>query len=853
MIMTIFFLSDSHSKIDFKKPLPYLHRATRDVRFPNGTGKPGNMTCHSNSSCIGKCSTERDRGTINEEVKCFCDEHCMVFQDCCADYEQACLPAVHQNSSRPLNSALWQCNDHINSVDGVKGVWMISACPTNWTRDGIATNCSENMLHPSRDCDDFAPVSDEAGNTYKNRFCALCHGVQTNTSRLYDVQLVPNLNVTHWVAYNASRSMPINCSSVIWMPPLGVPRRYCLELTRNFSCSNKSSRLQDHSNCLSRPPGIVKGIKTNSKLYFNRYCALCAGVALDSIACVPTNLKLVLHPSIPADIKPNPIFNYSFSLHQRPWSISLLLRPGSRRSKSCQAGHVLDSASKKCKKVHRNAKPSVPFRNRYITKVQFKSRSGCVDTNRSIIDIRKALESALSTCSAEVFNIDVRYTDDSIYSASITVAFQGINVTQNTHSIHCNLTMRKTSFLVMKGEWEPMQCAKIDIFTTGEYSVIGGADSLVFIKRTGVLIHKMNYWSNQTATNNGSVIPVGDIHVCRKTLEFDCSGEFIQLEDEEYTILSNGYLYRNDSNTMINDFFMLDGKPVICISPSYDSSGTNMALVVISFVGIGLSVVCLLLVLITYSLFKELRTVPGVNLMNLSLSLLFAHSLFMATGATQIPIICTSVAVLLHYFYLSSFAWMSIIASDTYRTFSRTCYTRQNTGKLKVRFLALGWLPSLVFVVICFSLDQSGLVAIGYGGSDHCWINNPKSNTFVFVIPVAFSVLFNAMFFFLTIISIRKIKQQTQNVGNVPNSRKNMVLFVKLAVLMGFTWIFGYLNILVSDYFDYPFVIFTSLEGVYIAFGFVFTPRVKKMYGNLFTVTIVHVAPSSASSCETRS
>ena len=120
---------------------------------------------------------------------------------------------------------------------------------------------------------------------------------------------------------------------------------------------------------------------------------------------------------------------------------------------------------------------------------------------------------------------------------------------------------------------------------------------------------------------------------------------------------------------------------------------------------------------------------------------------------------------------------------------------------------------------------------------------------FVFVIPVAFSILFNALLFFLTVNSIRKIRKQTQQVGNVANGRRNLVLFVKLAVLMGFTWIFGYLKILVSNYFDYPFVIFTSFQGVYIAFGFVFTARVKLMYQNLLSVSTT--TSSSTSSCET--
>ncbi|KAL9987689.1 hypothetical protein ACROYT_G002036 [Oculina patagonica] len=807
--------ADSHSKINFKKSVLYRHRATREIS--DSGSELSNMTCHSNSSCMGKCSTERDPGPTNEGIYCFCDEHCMVFQDCCADYEQACLPIGHQNSSRSLDAEQWQCNNNAGSVEGAKGVWMISACPAHWTPDGISTNCTGNMQHLSGDCQNFAPVTDERGNTYKNRFCALCHGVQANTSRFYDAQLVLNVKNVTQSAYNTSQFIPFRCSYLKWKPPLGVRRRYCLDLTKNESCLNNSSRLQDHSDCLSRPPGIAKDMTDNSKLYFNRYCALCAGVPLDSIACVPTKPKLIHGNSQQRDL-------------------SILLSPEVPEIKPCQDGHVLDPVSKKCKKALKNAKPSVPFLNRYTTTVQFRSRSGCVDSNRSKTDIRKALESALKHCSAEVFNIDVSHSSDDLsYAVRITVAFPEANLTQNIHSINCNLTIRNTSFLVIKGKWEPMFCVKIDIYKSGEYVIIVDADSAVYINSTEELIQKIDYWSNQTEANNGSVVPLGDIHVCRKT--FGCSGEFVQLEEGEYVILSNGSLYKNGSH-VINDFVTVDGKPAICIPPSYESSRTDVALVVISNVGIGLSVVCLLLVLITYSLFKELRTVPGVNLMNLCLSLLLAHSLLMAVRATRIRLICTSIAVLLHYFFLSSFVWMSIIAFDTYRTFSRTCHTRQRTGKLKARFFAFGWLLALVFVIICFSLDQSGLVAIGYGGRDHCWINNPKTNTFVFVVPVAFSILFNGLFFLLTVISIRKIKKQTQKVESAGRSRRSMVLFVKLAVLMGFTWVFGYLMILVpsySVYFEYPFVIFTSLQGVYIAFGFVFTARVKKMYGSLFS------------------
>ncbi|XP_078364976.1 adhesion G-protein coupled receptor G7-like [Oculina patagonica] len=220
--------------------------------------------------------------------------------------------------------------------------------------------------------------------------------------------------------------------------------------------------------------------------------------------------------------------------------------------------------------------------------------------------------------------------------------------------------------------------------------------------------------------------------------------------------------------------------------------------------------------------------------MNLAFSLLLSHSLLLGIKSTHIKPLCVAIAVLLHYLYLVRFTLMSIIAFDTYHTFSTTCYSRQRARNFKCRFSAIGWLPALLFVVTCFILDVSGKVAIGYGDEEYCWIGNPRLNLFVFVIPVAFLVTFNVLVFILIVYSIQKVKKQTQNVVNSLKNQTSVWLFVKLATLMGFTWIFGFLRILLSDYFSYPFVIFISLQGVYIMVAFVFTPRIKNMYRDLF-------------------
>lgn len=59
----------------------------------------------------------------------------------------------------------------------------------------------------------------------------------------------------------------------------------------------------------------------------------------------------------------------------------------------------------------------------------------------------------------------------------------------------------------------------------------------------------------------------------------------------------------------------------------------DITLVVLTYVGLYLSILAFVLVLmLTYSLFKVLRTVPSVNLMNLSLAHLLLDLLHLATG-----------------------------------------------------------------------------------------------------------------------------------------------------------------------------------------------------------------------------
>lgn len=224
----------------------------------------------------------------------------------------------------------------------------------------------------------------------------------------------------------------------------------------------------------------------------------------------------------------------------------------------------------------------------------------------------------------------------------------------------------------------------------------------------------------------------------------------------------------------------------------------------LSVTGLAISILSLLIVLVTYYTFNELRTIPGIHLVNLSLSLLLSHLLQLLT-----PVLNTSkasytaFAVLLHYFSLVSFAWMSLIAYDTWRTFSYK-YWHQSRGIWRqmrarvMRHMAVGWLPTLILVVTCTALDQSNAVTIGYGANAGCWISNRFANLCVFTTPVSLSLVFNIVYFLRTIKAIRQTKRQTRSVTEQSQNESDFPIFTRIAALMGFYWLLGFLAMLIN-------------------------------------------------------
>ena len=103
-----------------------------------------------------------------------------------------------------------------------------------------------------------------------------------------------------------------------------------------------------------------------------------------------------------------------------------------------------------------------------------------------------------------------------------------------------------------------------------------------------------------------------------------------------------------------------------------ESSDDDIIQGYLTHIGLSLSMICLCAVVMTYVWFPSLRTVPGLVLLALCLSLLAYQGLLLASAyLTPGTPGCKAVAVLLHLMIVKSFAWMTVMSYDVSKTFSR--------------------------------------------------------------------------------------------------------------------------------------------------------------------------------------
>ncbi|XP_075919064.1 adhesion G protein-coupled receptor L2-like [Petromyzon marinus] len=246
--------------------------------------------------------------------------------------------------------------------------------------------------------------------------------------------------------------------------------------------------------------------------------------------------------------------------------------------------------------------------------------------------------------------------------------------------------------------------------------------------------------------------------------------------------------------------------PLVVAVVMYGHRAHELLLLMITWVGVLVSLVCLAVATFTFCFFRGLQSDRNTVHKNLCLNLLLAQLLFLVgIDKTQYTVACPVLAALLHLLFLAAFAWMFLEGVQLYLMLVEVFEGRRSRRKY---FYLLGYGLPLAVVGVCLAVDRTG-----YGTERACWLRTDNHFIWSFLAPVATIILVNFVFLLMTL-----YKMVQHSAPLKPESIKSCALGgVALLCLLGLTWVFGFLFIdKATLVMAYLFIIFNSFQGMFI-------------------------------------
>uniref|UniRef100_A0A8C5EBB5 Adhesion G protein-coupled receptor D1 n=1 Tax=Gouania willdenowi TaxID=441366 RepID=A0A8C5EBB5_GOUWI len=220
--------------------------------------------------------------------------------------------------------------------------------------------------------------------------------------------------------------------------------------------------------------------------------------------------------------------------------------------------------------------------------------------------------------------------------------------------------------------------------------------------------------------------------------------------------------------------------------------GHKVALSTIGYVGCSISIFCLAITLVTFAV--------------LSFSLNICRHLC----SNLLCILHHIMAVLLHFFFLSAFAWMLVEGLHLY---SMVVKVFGSEGSKHFYYYGIGWGSPLVICVVSMTsaLDS-------YGESDNCWLSLKKGAIWAFVAPALFVIVVNIGILISVTRIISRISGENYKIHGDANAVKLTAKAVAVLLpILGISWIFGVLAVNTHSLpFLYIFAVFNSLQGFFV-------------------------------------
>ncbi|KAI8794846.1 adhesion G protein-coupled receptor E4P [Biomphalaria glabrata] len=265
-----------------------------------------------------------------------------------------------------------------------------------------------------------------------------------------------------------------------------------------------------------------------------------------------------------------------------------------------------------------------------------------------------------------------------------------------------------------------------------------------------------------------------------------------------------------------------------------DLAGTSLAEYIVSIACSSASILCLVLTLMTYVLFSELRTEAGLNNMFLSSSLLLAQVCLLITSHIFMPSLwCTVLGVVTHFLWLWMFSWSFLCSYHMFQVFSSNSIrtsSQQDRLKFWKKILFSMTCPTVIILttVVCSYLASAGQ-EIGYGRFS-CYLNSTLLVGLTLVWPLSLVTLTNVVFFIVAVHKIHGVLK-LQSIFRKDEQNTEWHIYVKMSSVTGAFWTVAIIAAALDNtILKLISIVLNGLQGVAIFVSFICKKRVLLLY-----------------------
>ncbi|XP_059190067.1 cadherin EGF LAG seven-pass G-type receptor 3 [Centropristis striata] len=250
--------------------------------------------------------------------------------------------------------------------------------------------------------------------------------------------------------------------------------------------------------------------------------------------------------------------------------------------------------------------------------------------------------------------------------------------------------------------------------------------------------------------------------------------------------------------------------------------GDLETLALVTYSSLCLSMLALLLTVLVLSCLRGLKSNTRSIHSNTAAAMFLSELVFLlGVNQTEQQFLCTVVAILLHYFFMSTFAWMFVEGLHIYRM--QTEQRNINYGAMRF-YYAIGWGVPAIITGLAVGLDPEG-----YGNPDFCWISIYDKLIWSFAGPIAIVILMNGgIFMIVAKMSCNPSQKETKKLPVIATIRNAFMLLLVATS----TWLCGLMAVNNSILaFYYIFDVLCLVQGLSVMLVFtVFNSEVKEAW-----------------------